>query len=68
MELWVVPVLGAIIGVAINLLSFVWEPVRVIADSFEVRPATLLALGAIGGALITSAQFWTALSLWNLFR
>jgi hypothetical protein len=67
MELWVVPVLGAIIGVAINLLSFVWEPVRVIGDWFEVRPAALLTLVAVGGALVISIQFWVALSLWNMF-
>jgi hypothetical protein len=67
MELWLVPVFGAIIGISFNLLSFVWEPVRVIGDRCDVRPATLLTLGAIGGAVVISIKFWVAFSLWNMF-
>jgi glutamate/tyrosine decarboxylase-like PLP-dependent enzyme len=65
MELWTVPLFGAVIGVAFNLLSFVWEPVRLVGDLCHIKPLWILVLGAVGGASAITVQFALALFLFG---
>ena len=63
MEWWLVFTLGAGIGVAFNLLDFIWQPVALVCDQLKFSRAYVLAWGAIGGALIIGAEVWLAQQL-----
>ncbi len=60
-----VAIMGAVIGLAFCLLDFSWGTLRFFAGWFNVHPATMLALSAIGGAVIISAEFWLATAVWQ---
>jgi len=60
-----VALLGAAIGFAFMLLDFSWGTVRFFTGWFRVHPVTVLAMSAIGGAIVISAEFWLAAALWE---
>jgi hypothetical protein len=67
-EALTVALFGAVIGLAFMLLDFSWESVRFFTGWFSVHPATVLAMGALGGALVISAEFWLVAALWQALQ
>ncbi len=65
MEVLTVAIFGAGIGLAFMLLDFSWGSVRFFTGWFRVHPATILAMSALGGAVVISAEFWLAAALWE---
>lgn len=65
MEVLTVALFGAIIGFAFMLFDFSWGSVRFFTGWFRVHPATILAMSAVGGAVVISAEFWLAAALWE---
>jgi hypothetical protein len=57
--------MGAVIGLAFCLLDVSWGTLSFFAGWFNVHPATMLALGALGGAVVISAEFWLATAVWQ---
>jgi hypothetical protein len=47
------------------LLDFSWGSVRFFTGWFKVHPATVLAMSAVGGAIVISAEFWLAAVVWQ---
>lgn len=68
MEVLTVAVLGAVIGLAFVLLDFNWGSVRFFTGWFRVHPATILAMSALGGAVVISAEFWLLAALWEAMQ
>ena len=68
MEVLTVALIGAVIGFAFMLLDFSWGSVRFFTGWFRVHPATVLAMSAIGGAVVISAEFWLASALWEALQ
>lgn len=66
MDVLTVAFLGAIIGFAFMLFDFTWGPVRFFTGWFKIHPATVLAMSAVGGAIVISAEFWLAAALWQV--
>ena len=66
MTVLIVALCGAVIGTAFNLLTFMWEHIRFFSYWLNVRPASVLVHGAIGGALVISIEFWSITGLWLL--
>jgi hypothetical protein len=60
-----VAIMGAVIGFAFMLLDFTWGSVRFFTGWFRVHPITILAMSAVGGAVVISAEFWIATALWQ---
>lgn len=60
-----VAIMGAVIGLAFMLLDVSWGTLRFFAGWFDVRPTVLLALSALGGAIVISAEFWLATAVWQ---
>jgi len=65
MAVLTVALFGAIIGCAFMLLDFNWGTIRFFTGWFRVHPATVLAMSAAGGAIVISAEFWLAATLWE---
>ena len=65
MTVFTVALLGAVIGLAFMLLDFSWGSVRFFTGWFKVHPATVLAMSAVGGAIVISAEFWLAAAVWQ---
>lgn len=65
MTVFTVALLGAVIGFAFMLLDFSWGSVRFFTGWFKVHPATVLAMSAVGGAIVISAEFWLAAAVWQ---
>ncbi len=65
MAVLTVALIGAVIGFAFMLLDFSWGSVRFFTNWFKVHPATILAMSALGGAIVISAEFWLAAALWE---
>jgi hypothetical protein len=63
--LLIVAAMGAVVGLAFTLFDFSWATVRFFSGWFDVHPATMLVLSAIGGAVIISVEFWLATILWQ---
>jgi hypothetical protein len=63
MEVVQVALFGAVIGVSCNLFSGVWADVCEFCVWFNVRPAAVLTMGAIGGAVVISAEFWLLIAM-----
>lgn len=68
MEVLTVALIGAIIGFAFMLLDFSWGSVRFFTGWFRVHPATVLAMSALGGAVVISAEFWLAAAVWQALQ
>lgn len=68
MELLTVALFGAGIGLAFMLLDFSWGSVRFFTRWFRVHPATVLAMSALGGAVVISAEFWLLAALWEALQ
>ncbi len=68
MEVLTVALIGAIIGVVFMLLDFSWGSVRFFTGWFRVHPATVLAMSAVGGAVVISAEFWLVAALWEALQ
>lgn len=64
MAVLTVAMLGAVIGLAFMLLDFSWGSVRFFTGWFKVHPATVLLMGALGGAIVISAEFWLVAAVW----
>jgi len=64
MAVLTVAMLGAVIGLAFMLLDFSWGSVRFFTGWFKVHPATVLLMGALGGAVVISAEFWLVAAVW----
>ena len=54
---------GAGIGLAFNFLDFAWEAITDVQERFGIPRAKILALGALGGAVVISAEFWVIVLL-----
>jgi hypothetical protein len=65
MAILAVAIMGAVIGLAFCLLDVSWGTLRFFSGWFDVHPATMLVLSALGGAIIISAEFWFATALWQ---
>lgn len=65
MAVLTVALIGAVIGLAFMLFDFSWGTVRFVENWFKVHPATVLAMSALGGAIVISAEFWLAAALWE---
>ena len=65
MTVLTVALLGAVIGFAFMLFDFSWGTIRFATHWFKVHPATVLAMSAIGGAIVISAEFWLAAAVWE---
>lgn len=65
MAIITVAIIGAVIGVAFMLFDFSWGTARFFGGWFGVHPATMLALSAVGGAVVISAEFWVVTALWE---
>jgi hypothetical protein len=65
MTVLTVALLGAAIGLAFMLLDFSWNSVRFFTGWFKIHPATVLAMSALGGAIVVSAEFWLATAVWQ---
>ena len=65
MAILAVAIMGAVIGLAFCLLDVSWGTMRFFAGWFDVPPATMLLLGAVGGAVVISAEFWLATAVWQ---
>lgn len=68
MEILTVALFGAVIGLAFMLLDFSWSSVRFFTGWFRVHPATILAMSALGGAVVISAEFWLVAALWEAMQ
>ena len=67
-EALTVALFGAVIGLAFMLLDFSWGSVRFFTGWFRVHPATVLAMSALGGAVVISAEFWLVAALWQVLQ
>ena len=67
-EALTVALFGAVIGLAFMLLDFSWGSVRFFTGWFRVHPATVLAMSALGGAVVISAEFWFVAALWQALQ
>lgn len=65
MSILAVAIMGAVIGLAFCLFDVSWGTFRFFSGWFDVHPATMLALGALGGAVVISAEFWLATAVWQ---
>jgi hypothetical protein len=63
MEVLQVAVLGAGIGMAVLLLDFAWNQIRFLTQWWGISPAIVVALGAVGGAVVISAEYWLVVTL-----
>ncbi len=68
MEILTVALFGAVIGLSFMLLDFSWSSVRFFTGWFRVHPATILAMSALGGAVVISAEFWLVAALWEAMQ
>lgn len=67
MEVLQVAILGAGIGVSVLSLDFAWNQIRLLTDWWGISPAVVVAMGALGGAIVISAEFWLLMSLLSAF-
>lgn len=65
MAVLTVALIGAVIGLAFMLLDFNWGSIRFATHWLKVHPATVLAMSAVGGAVVISAEFWLIAALWE---
>ena len=62
-----VAVLGAGIGAAVMMLDFAWNQIRFLTQWWGISPAVVVAMGALGGAVVISAEFWLVTMLLTAF-